>query len=100
MGRRRRGVPTAARLSSARMRPGPEMKMDPSAIHAVGADDRPDFDDLAQGMHAIAWPRFLRQNAEVSALWPVLSERFARFQFLLYEDDALVACGNAAPFAW
>ena len=49
-----------------------------------------------------AWPEYNVHGEVISQHWPLLYERFADYQFVLYDDelDAVLAEGQTIPCAW
>ncbi len=68
----------------------------------VQPKDRPDYDDLVDGVARASWPEFMLHDPVAGRRWDDLFDRFADFQFALLapDEDLLIGMGNSVPLAW
>ncbi|MEI2690400.1 MAG: hypothetical protein V9H69_12120 [Anaerolineae bacterium] len=68
----------------------------------VQPKDRPDYDDLVDGIASASWPEFMLNDPIAGRHWDDLFDRFADFQFALLapDEDIVVGMGNSVPLAW
>ena len=68
----------------------------------VQSKDRPDYDNLVDGIARQSWPAFMLNDPIAGRHWDDLFERFADYQFSLLapDEDVVVGMGNSAPLAW
>ena len=68
----------------------------------VQPKDRPDYDNLVDGIASASWPAFMLNDPIADRHWDDLFERFADFQFALLapDEDIVVGMGNSVPLAW
>ena len=61
-----------------------------------------EYRDLVRGLTKIVWPEFMLHEAVANENWHELLERFADFQFALYdsERDRVAGMGNSFPLRW
>ena len=66
------------------------------------AAERRDVWARADGLDADVWPEYNRHGDVLNEYWGSLDEKFAEFQFVLYDEEAdeLLAEGHAVPFHW
>ncbi len=72
------------------------------AIKVFTAEERPDLWLAADHRFSDLWPEYNLHGDEAGAYFSVLTERFASFQFVLYdeEQELVVARGRTIPFCW
>lgn len=68
----------------------------------VRYSDRPELWQQITSLSDEAWPEYNVHGEVISRYWPLLYERFADYQFVLYDDelDAVLAEGQTIPCAW
>jgi len=68
----------------------------------VTAAERPDLSEAMLSLGDSPWPEYLNHDAVTNALWPLLHELAADYQFALLSADSndLVAIGNCIPIRW
>jgi hypothetical protein len=71
-------------------------------IRVVHHDDWEGLAERASYVDEDVWPEFNRHGDILNAHWERLSEDFAEYQFLLYDDDndELLAEAHTIPFYW
>lgn len=62
--------------------------------------ERPDLTAASQAVIGGTWPEFMTHDAIWAEHEHLLWEVFAEFQFVIVDDDDVVAVGNAIPFGW
>ena len=72
------------------------------SVTVVRYSDRPELWQQIMGLSDEAWPEYNMHGEVVSRYWPLLYERFAHYQFVLYDDDLdeVLAEGQTIPCAW
>lgn len=64
-------------------------------------EENPELEPQAQAVIDEVWPPFMLQGNEVgNRYWYRLLARFAPFQFVLLDGEAIMAAGNAVPLYW
>ena len=64
------------------------------------AAERPDLSDRADALAAGVWPEYNKHGDVLNRYWGSLGERFPGFQFVLVEDDEILAQGHMIPCRW
>lgn len=72
------------------------------ATSLVRYSDRPQLWEQISDLSDEVWPEYNVHGEIIGRYWPLLYERFADYQFVLYDDehDAVLAEGNTMPCAW
>jgi GNAT superfamily N-acetyltransferase len=66
------------------------------------AAERPDLDELAEGLTGAVWPEYNTHGDVLNLYWDRLDEVFPEFQFVLVDEEAdeVVAQAHALPCRW
>jgi len=61
-----------------------------------------DYRNLVRGLTRIVWPEFMRHDSVANENWHELLERFADYQFALYDarENRVAGMGNSFPLRW
>ncbi|HEX5837111.1 MAG TPA: hypothetical protein VFY26_04720 [Anaerolineales bacterium] len=62
----------------------------------------PDYRDLVRGITKEVWPEFMLHDPVANELWRELLDRFAGYQFALYDTQRkrVAGMGNSFPLRW
>ena len=71
---------------------------DLSSCSIVSLAERPDLHDRCEQIGGDAWPEFMLHDPVALQYWPKLIEYFPEFQFIVCQEDRVVAVANTAPF--
>ncbi|MCI0709086.1 MAG: GNAT family N-acetyltransferase [Chloroflexi bacterium] len=63
-------------------------------------DEHPSFRAEIDRISAEAWVPFMHHHKVIKPQWPLLFERFPRYQFTIFEGKNCVAIGNTVPIFW
>jgi GNAT superfamily N-acetyltransferase len=68
----------------------------------ITASKHGEFRDLVRGLTRIVWPEFMLHDAVANENWHELLDRFADFQFALYDSEKrhVAGMGNSFPLRW
>ena len=72
--------------------------MNTERFQVINSKTRADYRELVRGLTRIVWPEFMLHDAVANENWHELLERFADFQFALYdsERDRVAGMGNSS----
>ena len=61
-----------------------------------------EYRNLVRGLTKIVWPEFMRHDSVANENWHELWERFAEYQFALYDtrENRVAGMGNSFPLRW
>jgi GNAT superfamily N-acetyltransferase len=62
----------------------------------------PNYRDLVRGLTKEVWPEFMLHDQVANELWHELLDRFAEYQFAMYdtENKRVAGMGNSFPLRW
>ncbi len=64
------------------------------------AAERPELDRVADALSVSVWPEYNLHGDVLSPYWAKLDERFPELQFVLVEDETILAQGHLIPCRW
>jgi GNAT superfamily N-acetyltransferase len=76
------------------------MKHDPFQV--ITPSTHPEYRNLVRGLTKIVWPEFMLHDAVANENWHELLDRFAEYQFALYDaiNNRVAGMGNSFPLRW
>jgi len=76
--------------------------MNTERFQVINSTTRADYRELVRGLTRIVWPEFMLHDAVANENWHELLERFADYQFALYdsEKERVAGMGNSFPLRW
>jgi len=71
-------------------------------FQVITSSTHPEYRNLVRGLTRIVWPEFMRHEAVANENWHELLDRFAEYQFALYdsENNRVAGMGNSFPLRW
>ncbi len=61
---------------------------------------REDLSDQVNSITDIAWPEFMLHDDYANKYFGYLYNQFPEYQFIMVEDDRVIALGNCVPLSW
>src|SRR5262245_59663745 len=76
--------------------------MSADRFQIITPSTHPNYRNLVRGLTKIIWPEFMRHDSVANENWHELLERFAEYQFALYdaENNRVAGMGNSFPLRW
>jgi hypothetical protein len=62
--------------------------------------ERPELESLLPALHEASWPPFIQADPVSRRYWGELFAVFPEYQYLLCDDDQLIAAGHTIPLVW
>ena len=62
--------------------------------------ERPELDAQIPGLHEASWPPFIQADPVARRYWGELFAVFPEYQYLLCDDEQLIAAGHTIPLVW